>query len=429
MNKSVGLIMSFLLAAAVFSYQGKAHAQVSSTALLDSFVQEALDNNPRIQQAFHKWKAAEYRVDNVKGLPDPNLSYGYFGESIETRVGPQEQKFGVSQKVPFPGKLKRKGEVQGKKAQILKEKYEAMKNEVVKTVKVAFYDLYWLDRALQINEEEKAILEKLEKVAQRRYESNLGPQQDVIKLQVELSNIIKRIALLGQNRKSVAIQINRLLDRDTDLPIDTIIRVQIDDFSYALEDVLEKTKNSRQDLIAANLSVEKSEIEKTLAGMSYLPDFTFGYEYTEIGGGSTSFINDGQDAWMGKVSVNVPFWFGKIKSEVEAKEEELKAARERQEDVENLVDYEVQDMYFKIITYKEIVALYETALVPQSQQAFDASQTGFETGSVSFLDWLDAQRTYLQTRLAYYKAITDYQKSIAILERIVGKNLGGGNEE
>ncbi len=428
MNKSAGLLMSFLLAISVFSYQGMAHAQVSSTVLLDDFVQEALDNNPHIQQAFHKWKAAEYRIDNVKGLPDPSLSYGYFGESIETRVGPQEQKFGISQKVPFPGKLKRKGEAQGKKARILKEEYEAAKNEVVKNVKVTFYDLYWLDQAIQINEEEKSILEKLEKAAQRKYESNLGPQQDVIKLQVELSNIIKKIALLGQNRKSVATQINRLLDRETGLPIDTITKVQIDEFSYELEDVLEKTKNSRQDLIVANLSVEKSEIEKTLARMNYLPDFTFGYEYTEIGGGSTSSIDDGQDAWMGKVSVNVPFWFGKIKSEVKAKEEELEAARERQKDVGNLADYEVRDMYFKIITYKEIVALYETALVPQSQQAFDVSQTGFETGSVSFLDWLDAQRTYLQTRLAYYKAITDYQKSIAILERVVGKNLGGKNE-
>ena len=429
MNKGGMFLVSFLLAASVFSYKGSVRAQDLSAGTLDALVQEALDNNPRVQQAFHEWKAEQYRIDNVRGLPDPNLSYGYFGEGIETRVGPQEQKFGVSQKVPFPGKLKRKGKAQTKQAQIFKEKYKAAKSEVVKNVKVVFYDLYWLDRALQINEEEKTILEKLEKSAQRKYESNLGPQRDVIKLQIELSNIIKKIALLGQTRKSVATQMNRLLDRDAELSIDAVTKVQADGFSYTLKDILEKTKNSRQDLIAANLSVEKSEIEKTLARMDYLPDFTFGYEYIEIGKGSTSFIDDGQDAWMGKVSVNVPFWFGKIKSKVKAKEEELKAAREKQEDIASLVDYQARDMYFKIVTYKEIIVLYETALVPQSQQAFDASQTGFETGSVSFLDWLDAQRTYLRTRLAYYKAITDYQKSIAILEKVVGKTLGGKNEQ
>lgn len=429
MNKGIIFLMVAICVASVFSYQGAVWAEDQSTTLLDTLIQEALDNNPHIQQAFHEWKAAEYRIDNAKGLPDPNLNYGYFGESIETRVGPQKQKFGVSQKVPFPGKLKYKGKVQAKKAQILKEEYEAVRNQIVKNVKVTFYDLYWLDRALQITGEEKAILEKLEKTAQRKYESNLGSQQDVVKLQVELSNIIKKIALFKQNRKSVAAQMSRLLNRSTDVPIDTVAEVRMDKFSYELEDILEKTENSRQDLIAANLAVEKSEFEKALAKMDYLPDFTLGYEYTEIGSGSTSSVDDGRDAWMGKISVDVPFWFGKIKSEIKAKEEELKAAQEKKNDIENRVIYEVQDMYFKIMTYKEIVTLYETALVPQSQQAFDASQTGFETGAVSFLDWLEAQRTYLQTRLAYHKAVVDYQKSIAILEMVIGKSLGGDNEE
>jgi len=254
-------------------------------------------------------------------------------------------------------------------------------------------------------------------------------QQDIIKLQVELSNIIKRIALLKQNRKSMTAQMNTLLNRPKDSAVAAITEVPEAAFSYSLEDLLEETHNSQQELIAADLAIEKSEFEKSLARMEYLPDFNLGYEYTEIGSGSTSSVDDGQDAWMGRISVEVPFWFGKIKSEVKARDEELQAARKNQEDVKNLVDYEVQDMYFRIMTYKDIVNLYETALVPQSQQAFDASQTGFETGSVSFLDWLDAERTHLQMRLAYYRAVADYQKSLALLEKIVGKSLGGHDEQ
>ena len=429
MEKSDRSFMLFVLAAAVFLYQGSAYAQARSITPLDAMVQEALDHNPDIQKAFHEWKASEYRINNVRGLPDPMVSYGYFGESVETRLGPQEQKFGVSQKIPFPGKLKYKGEAQSKKAQILKEKYEAAKIMVTENVKTAFYDFYWLERALQIHEEEKAILEKLEKAAQRKYESNLGPQQDVIKLQVELSDVLNRIALLGQNRKSVAARMNRLLDRDADLPIDTGANVRVEKFAYGLEEVLEKTRNSRQDLITANLSVEKSEVERNLARLEYFPDFTLGYEYIEIGGGTTTSVDDGQDAWMGTISVNVPLWFGKINSEVKAKEEELKAARKQHEDIENFAFFEAQDMYFKIMAYQETVTLYETALLPQAQQAFESSQTGFETGAVSFLDWLDAERTYLRTRLAYHKAVADYQKSVASLERIVGETSGGPNEQ
>jgi len=80
-------------------------------------------------------------------------------------------------------------------------------------------------------------------------------------------------------------------------------------------------------------------------------------------------------------------------------------------------------MYFKITTYKDIISLYETALIPQTEQSFEAAKVSYETGEVDFLNWLDAERVLLQTRLAYYKAIVDYQKSIAYLERIVGRQL------
>ena len=85
--------------------------------------------------------------------------------------------------------------------------------------------------------------------------------------------------------------------------------------------------------------------------------------------------------------------------------------------------YEVEDTFYKIITYKDIISLYKTALLPQTKQAYQAAKTSYETGKVDFLNWLDAERILLQTRLAYYKAIIDYQKSFAYLERIIGKDL------
>jgi len=369
------------------------------------------------------------KTKRVKSLDDPMASFGFFGEEVQTRVGPQEQKFGVSQKIPFPGKLSLKGKAQSKHAQMLKEQYEATKNEVSKEVKFVYYDLYWVDKAIEINNEEKSILEKLEKVAQRKYESNRVPQQDVIKAQVELSKVIKKLFLLRQNRKSLVVKMNSLLNRSLDTEIAKAAEIEVGSFEYELEDIVDKTKNSRQELIAANLAVEKAEYQKSLARMDYLPDFTIGGEYTDIGGGTTSRPNDGEDAWMMKVTVNVPIWLGKLKSQLNERRSELTAAEKNKEDIENLVSFEAQDLYFKIVTYKDIVLLYETALMPQAQQAFDSAQTSFETSEVSFLDWLDTERTYLQTRLAYYKSITDYHKSIAFLERVVGQNLLGGQYE
>jgi len=404
-------------------------AQTSNSISLKVILQEASENNPKIKEAYNNWKASEYRIKSVKSLEDPVASYGYFAEEAQTKVGPQEQKYGVSQKIPFPGKLNLKGKTQAKHAQMLKEQFEATKNEICKDVKFVYYDLFWADQAVEISEEEKSILEKIEKVAQRKYESNLVGQQDVIKIQVELSKIIKKLFLLKQNRKSLAVKLNSLLNRPQDTEIGKTSDIENKSFEYELDEIINKAHNSRQELIAANLAIEKSQFEKSLAKMEYLPDFTFGAEYTEIGGGTTSLSNDGEDAWLGKVSINVPIWFGKLNAQVKEKEAQLEAAKKNKENVENQVNFEAQDLYFKITAYKDIVSLYETALLPQAQQAFDSSQIGFETGSITFLDWLDTERTYLQTRLAYYKAITDYHKSIAFLERVVGEELSGGENE
>ncbi|MCA9406509.1 MAG: TolC family protein, partial [Candidatus Omnitrophica bacterium] len=333
---------------------GRGFAQ---TVSLDDLIKEAENNNPKIQQAFHTWKAAEYKIKSVKSLPDPMATYGYFGEEVQTRVGPQEQKFGASQKIPFPGKLGLKGKAQAKQAQMLQQQYEAVKNEVVKDVKFVFYDLYWVDKAIEINAEEKEILEKLENVAQRKYESNLVPQQAVIKTQVELSKIIEKIFLLKQNRQTLTVKMNSLLNRPMSQEMAKISQISNQEFDYTLEDIVKRTNKSRQEMVSANLAVEKAEYEKSLARMNYLPDFTLGAEYIEIGGGTTTQANDGEDAWIGMVSVNVPIWFGKLKSEVEEKKAALAAAQENQKDVANQVSFEAQDLYFKISTYKDIVLL------------------------------------------------------------------------
>lgn len=413
-------ICSFVLIL-MLATTGYAYSQ--ETIALDSLIDEALNNNPKIQASYNDWKAAEYKARYVRGLPDPQASYGYFGESVETKVGPQEHKYGVSQKIPFPGKLSLKGKAQAKHAEMLKEKYEATKREITKNIKFVYYDIFWVDKAIDITEEEKTIIEGLEKVAQRKYESNLTPQQDVIKAQVELSKLIDKLFLLRQNRKSLASKMNSLLDRPRGAKLGVLSKVKPVEFKYELEELRRIAGETRQELLTAILDIERAKYEKSLARLDYFPDFTFGVDYIEVGGGQTTQPNDGDDAWMGKVAINVPIWFDKLGAQLEEKKARLESSKESYENLENSVDYEVEDLYFKINAYKDIISLYKTALVPQTEQAYDAAKTSYETGKVDFLNWLDAERVLLQTRLAYYKAIVDYQKSIAYLERVVGRDL------
>ncbi|MFC1510692.1 TolC family protein, partial [Candidatus Omnitrophota bacterium] len=148
-----------LIVVFVFSVVFLPHAKLVASPLenLSSLVATALQNNPQVQSAYHKWKASEAKIKHVKSLPDPMVSYVYFGENVQTRVGPQEQKYAISQKIPFPGKLKLKAKAQISQAKIFEEKYKALKDDLIKNVKFAYYDLLWIDKALLISVEEKEI--------------------------------------------------------------------------------------------------------------------------------------------------------------------------------------------------------------------------------------------------------------------------------
>jgi outer membrane protein TolC len=160
-----------------------------------------------------------------------------------------------------------------------------------------------------------------------------------------------------------------------------------------------------------------------LAQLDYFPDFTLGFDYIQIGSNHTTMHNDGQDAWLGKIMINVPIWFNRLNAQLREKEAKLEVSKKNYDNLENRVAFEVEDLFFKITTYQDIVSLYKTALIPQTEQTFQAAKTAYETGKVDFLNWLDAERMLLQTRLAYYKAVVDYRKSIAYLERVVGTDL------
>jgi len=400
-----------------------AYSAEPDSGLLTSLVNEALKNNPQIQAAHSDWKASEYRVSQERSLPDPMARYTYFGENVETRVGPQKQKYGASQKIPFPGKLGLKGKAQQKQAAILKQRYEATRREIIKNVKFVYNDMYWIDRAIQVTEEEKIILESLESVAQRRYEANLTPQQDVIKVGLELSRLIDKLVVFKQHRKSLSAKLNSILNRPEGQEFVNTEVVSPSNFEYSLDELKEMAQDSRQELLAAALNIERAKYEKSLAGMDFLPDFTFGFDYIEVDKGHTAAYNDGQDAWMGTVAVNVPLWFGKQRAQLKEKESLLQARMSSYDNLKNNVIYEVEDLYFKISAYRDIISLYESALMPQAQQSFEAAKTAYETGRVDFLNWLDSERVLLQTRLAYYKSIVDYQKSIAYLERVIGREI------
>ncbi|NIV04326.1 TolC family protein, partial [Candidatus Saccharibacteria bacterium] len=136
-----------------------------SAIILESLVQEALRNNPQIKSAEQQWRSVQRRVPQVSSLDDPILSYTRWGSSVETRVGPQENVFMLSQRFPFLGKLSLKGDMANQDATAAEQEYQATVRDVIYKLKLAYYDLYWIDQSLSILEEYQQLLRDFQRVA------------------------------------------------------------------------------------------------------------------------------------------------------------------------------------------------------------------------------------------------------------------------
>jgi outer membrane protein TolC len=166
--------------------------ELNNASGLRDYLAYAALNNPQLEAAFNRWKAALEMVSQAHTLPDPHFNYGYFIQEVETRVGPQEQHIGVSQMFPWFGKLKLRSAVAAEEANAAQQQYEVAKLKLFDDVKQAYYELYYLGRAIGITEENVELLKDFEGVARSKYEAGQALNADVIKAQVELDRLRDR---------------------------------------------------------------------------------------------------------------------------------------------------------------------------------------------------------------------------------------------
>jgi cobalt-zinc-cadmium efflux system outer membrane protein len=421
MRKKI-VVFSFIM---VFLNSAAAVSQEMNTgkAALSEFIQAALNENPQIKATDKEWQAALQRIPQVKSLPDPMLSFSHFGQSVETRLGPQRNKISVSQMFPFFGKLSIKGEVAHSQAWILEAQYRAVKADIILKVKQTFFSLYWFDKALKISQEEKEVLQRLVRVAQKKYETGQATQQDVLKAQLEISKVLDKILSLKQGRKAVAAEMNTLLNRPVEASVWIVDEVEVPGIQFELVELYEWAKENRPELIKVQRLIEKGEKSLKLTKKNYYPDFHVMFDYIDIGSGTTTSPEDGRNAWMGSVGINIPLWRKRLRAAEAEEATKLEASEDLYRNIENETLSRVNELFFEAKTVEEQIKLYQYSLLPQAEQSFKASEIGYLAGKVDFLNLLESERMVLMIKTGYHKAVSDLNKSLARLERIVGKEL------
>jgi len=395
-------------------------------APLRDYIEEALKRNPSIQEVLARYRAAVQRVPQVTALPDPLFGFSQALRSAETRVGPQRNGFVLSQAFPWFGTLGLRGKVATQEAAAWDQLYLARQREVISRVKKAFYDLGYVDTALQITDEDRLLLEHYEGLSQTRYATGQGLQQAVIKIQAEITKVINRLELLNQQRVSQAANLNTLMDRRPEEHLPAVARLTLQRVTLDLEALYELGEQNRQELKAAMALIERSERSIDLAKKDFWPDFMVSAGFVNVGdrddpaGVAQPPPDNGKNAFSLAVGINIPIWRDKYDAGVQQAAEELTAQRSNYANVRNEMEFSIRDQVIRLETLQDQVDLFENVLIPQAEEVLRSTEAAYETGQLGVLDLLDSERVLLDVRLINARYYSDYLIALTSLERAVG---------
>jgi outer membrane protein TolC len=393
---------------------------VNDSLPLGAVLTYAAAHNPAIQAARSRLLAARKVPAQVSAYDDPMVTWDNWNAPESLRIDQAGNNiFRLSQKIPFPGKLRLKGEIATKEAEQRAEELRAAEIDITAQVKKAYYALWLIHRNLQVYSRDKELVAQFARIAEQKYAVGQVSQPDVLRAQVELTRLINRVTTETLALEKARAQLNALLSRPPEVPLGIPQDPPPPVVTYSMADLEILMLKNRPELIAHAKAIEKEYLALALARKAYYPDFEASV---------SRFVNFDQQNGFGFVlSATIPLAFQyKYDAGVEEAVANQQTAQSELRRVQDLALFEVKQALVEARTALEQLNLFLYTHIPQAEQALAASQIGYQTGVIDFLSLIDSVRAVEQVHLEHIAAAADFEKAYADVERAVGQELPRG---
>ena len=397
---------------------GDGDASLITGALkLEEVLAYAQERNPAIQAAESRLLAAQKVPAQASAYEDPTATWEAWNAPEDFRINEAGNNiFKLSQKIPFPGKLRLKGEIASKEAERMEAGLRATEIDTVAQLKKAYYDLWLVYRNLEIYRRDQALVAQFVRIAEQKYAVGQVSQPDVLRAQVEHTRLINRVTTETLALGTAQARLNAILSRPPEAPLGMPQNPPSPAVTYSMSELEALTLRTRPELLAQARALEKDNLALTLARKAYYPDFEVSISRFE------NF--DARDGVGVMVSASIPLAYKyKYDAAVDETTANRQAAQSELWRVRDLALFEVKQAFVGARTALEQVNLFLYTHVPQAEQALQASQIGYQTGTLDFLSLIDSVRAVEQVHLEHLTAAANFEKSWAELERAVGQEL------
>jgi outer membrane protein, heavy metal efflux system len=407
---------TFLLwsAAGLVGAAEQAPADGSTPRTLTEYLTSAALQNAGLKAAFEEWKAALEQIPQAKALPDPQFTYEYFIEQLDTR-----QRVGIMQMFPWFGRIAARTDAAAAAAHAAQKRYEARKLQLFFEVKEAFYEYVYLGSASRIAKENLDLMQHFEEVARTKYITATGMHPDIIRAQIEVARLQNELIALEQQRSPAVARLNAVLNRPPAAELPWPRQEPARPVDLDRGKLLALLQDRNPELQAMGHEIQRLQREVAVARRNFYPDVGLGVSWMDMNMGS----GVREDDVMIGVELNIPIWRRSYRAgELQARAMARRAGYERK-DLENSLAARMERALYDFENSGREVRLYRDVLVPRAEELVGASEAAYMTGTIDFLRLIDVQQTLLQFQLARERSWTDQQQSLAELEMLVGANL------
>src|SRR6266850_4927114 len=391
---------------------------------LAELLREAEQNSPQIQAARQSWQAAKQVPTQASTLPDPQFTLQHFSVgSPRPFAGYTNSEFayiglGVSQDIPYPGKLRLKGEIAKREADVSQQQIEFVRRSVLAELKAAYFQLAYLSKTLAILEQDRELLKQVQQAADARYRSGMGTQQDLLQAQLQQTKLLREIAMHHLQEGKLEAQIKQLLNRPQDSqniePTDLVETPLVQ--TYA--ELLAAAEVQNPEIASAKKMIEKQSLQVDLARRDFYPDFNVQYMWQRTD--PTQF----RAYYMLSVGIKVPIYRGrKQRPELaQAEAEQLRARSELQVQSQQVAS-ELRSQYVIAQQTSELLRIHREGLSPQARSEFQAGLAAYQSNKQEFQALLTAFLDVLHLDGDYWQNVAEYETAIARLEQLTGLSL------
>ncbi|WP_168567128.1 TolC family protein [Crateriforma spongiae] len=400
------------------------NSSLLTTKPVEYFVQQALAAHPSVQAARQRVAAELNRIPQVTALPDPTFNNTFWplhDNALQTAGGRIANQMSLQQGIPFPDKLETQGAIVSREAQVAQAEVERIERQITESVRLAYYEVWYTNRAIRIIEETEELINDLIAVAEARYKAG-GSQQDVLRAQLEADRLADQLIQLQKMQGMAQADLAALLQQPVGLIPQATDELNVDDAPMQLDALIAQAEQCNPSLRGLAAEIARDRQKERLACLQQYPDFMVGLNWGIVSDNHDviSPVANGNDNLSITFGTTLPIWRDKIAAGVREAAHRRSNSMKRLEAERDEIYGRLRRLLVQADSLVEQTNIYEDRIIPRTEDTLKLAIADYRGERTDFFTLIETYRELLmfETQLARFKATL--AGTIAQIDRTVG---------